>query len=132
MGKTLTDPHLDNNTSSQGSHELPLAVVEGLQERKAVEIRLLDLRKFKNAITDSFVICSGTSDTHIEALRDSVEKVVNDKLNLRPWKSEGSGAGGWVLLDYVDVVVHIFQRERRQFYGLEDLWGDADITEFEA
>jgi ribosome-associated protein len=103
-------------------------VVNGMQERKAVDITVLDLREIKNAITDYFVICSGTSDTHIDAIADSVEEEVRKTSKMLPWQREGKQQREWILLDYVDVVVHVFRKDRREFYDLETLWGDAKIT----
>lgn len=103
-----------------------------MQEKKAIEVKMLDLRAFKNAVTDFFVICSCSSDTHTAAIKDSVEKIVKEQVDISPWKTEGENNREWILLDYVDVVVHIFLKDKRSFYGLEDLWGDAKITEFES
>lgn len=94
--------------------------------KKATDIRVLDLRKL-TAITDFFVICTGSSDTHVKAISDAVVDGSN-KLGEKPWHREGTGGKSWVLLDYVDVVVHIFLNETRRFYSLEKLWGDAEIT----
>jgi ribosome-associated protein len=110
------------------SEQLSKAVAEGMAEKKGVDIVILDLRNSKGAITDFFVICSGNSDTHAEALMDSVEEQVHKALGEWPWHREGKEAREWILLDYVNVVAHIFKKERRAFYGLEDLWGDAVST----
>jgi ribosome-associated protein len=77
------------------------------------------------------VICTGTSDTQLDAIADSVEKEVIDSAKEKPWHREGFQNKEWILLDYVNVVVHIFKRDVRSFYGLEDLWGDAQITKIE-
>jgi ribosome-associated protein len=103
-------------------------VVQGMLERKAADIVILDLRSVKNAITDFFVICSGNSDTQIEAIADSVEEEIKKNLNERCWHREGRQVREWVLIDYVNVVVHVFRKDRREFYDLENLWGDAVIT----
>ncbi len=109
------------------SEEIVHAVVHGMQEKKASEIVVLNLTKLPNAIADFFVICSGNSDTQIDAIKNSVEDVVEKQCHEKPWKSEGLGNKEWVLLDYVSVVTHIFLKNKRTFYGLEELWGDAEI-----
>lgn len=110
------------------SEQLSQVVVKGLKEKKAEDIVLMDLRKVNNAVADYFVISSGTSDTHIDAIADSVDKEVSEIDGESPWHKEGTNNKTWVLLDYVDVVVHIFNKEKRAFYELEELWGDAKIT----
>ncbi|WP_304235099.1 ribosome silencing factor [Jiulongibacter sediminis] len=112
------------------SSELSLNVVEGMIEKKAGNIIVMDLRKVHNAIADYFVICSGNSDTQIDAIAKSVEETVYKKTNQGPWNREGRQNREWILLDYVDVVVHVFQKEKRSFYDIESLWGDADFTYF--
>ena len=105
--------------------------VEALQEKKGIDIVVLDLREVKNAVVDYFVICSGNSDTQVDALRNSVEDMMWKNLGVSVWHKEGIQQREWILLDYVDVVVHIFKKERRRFYGLEELWGDAEATTYE-
>lgn len=102
-------------------------VVRGMQEKKGQDIVVMDLRKVKNAICDYFVLCSGTSDTQIDALSTSVEEEVYKASKQDPWHKEGKLNREWILLDYVDVVVHVFKKDRRSFYDLEQLWGDAEI-----
>lgn len=113
------------------SEHLSQVVVKGMQEKKAEDIVLMDLRKVNNAIADYFVICSGTSDTHIDAIAESVDQEVTNVDGESPWHREGTNNKTWVLLDYVDVVVHIFNRDKRAFYELEELWGDAEISKVE-
>jgi len=112
------------------SEQLSKVVVQGMQEMKAEDIVLMDLRKVKNAVADFFVICSGNSDTHIDAIAESVDHEVNKTDGQNPWHREGYNNKVWVLLDYVDVVVHVFKHENREFYALESLWGDAKITSY--
>ncbi|MBC6990706.1 MULTISPECIES: ribosome silencing factor [Hymenobacter] len=111
----------------QDSDRLADVVVRGMQEKKAADIVVLDLKELKNAVADYFVICSASSDTQLDAVARSVEEEVEKLTGQNPWQTEGRMNREWVLLDYVDVVVHIFLRDRRQFYALEELWGDADI-----
>ncbi|MGA0558791.1 ribosome silencing factor [Larkinella sp. VNQ87] len=116
-----------NKTKELSSEELCKLVVKGMQEKKAIDIVVMDLRDVKNAISDYFVICSGNSDTQLDAIADSVEEEVYKASQASPWHEEGKTNREWILLDYVDVVVHIFKKERRVFYDLEQLWGDAEI-----
>ena len=106
-------------------------VVEGMLEKKATNVVVMDLREVKHAIADFFIICSGNSDTQIDAISDSIEKEIHKRSKQNPWKREGKENKEWILLDYVDVVAHIFNKEKRIFYGLEELWGDAKITHIE-
>ncbi len=117
---------------STASKKLSEVVVRGMQEKKASDIVVMDLRKVKNAVADFFVICSGSSDTQIDAIADSVDEQVHKELKENPWNQEGKANKEWLLIDYVDVVAHIFKKEKREFYKLETLWGDADIRTVEA
>ncbi len=105
-------------------------VVKGLIDKKGNDILSLKLADLSNSVSDYFVICHGTSRTHVEALADSVERQVKTKLGFKPWHREGLENAEWILLDYVDVVVHIFQEETRKFYNLEKLWADAEIRTY--
>lgn len=102
--------------------------IKGLQEKKAENIIVIDLRSLENAVCEFFVICSGTSSTHVNALSKATEEEIRKTLNDKPWHSEGFGNAEWILLDYVNTVVHIFQDEARHFYNIEGLWADAIIT----
>jgi ribosome-associated protein len=115
----------------QDSDTLAEVAVRGLQDRKGQDIVVMNLKELKNAVADYFIICSASSDTQLDALARSVEEEVEKVTGQAPWQSEGRTNREWVLLDYVDVVVHVFLRDRRQFYALEELWGDADITHIE-
>ena len=106
-------------------------IVKGIQEKKGQDVVILDLTGIGNAIADYFIICTGSSDTQVDAISDSVEKEVLEGAKEKPWHREGIQNKEWILLDYVNVVVHIFKTNIRSFYGLEDLWGDADITRIE-
>lgn len=101
------------------------AVVNGMQAVKANEITILDLRTIHHTMADFFVICHGTSNTQVKAIAQSVEKETSKNCGDAPWHIEGIQNAKWVLLDYVDIVVHIFDREARDFYALEELWADA-------
>lgn len=102
-------------------------VVLGMQDKKAQDIAVIDLRSQQNAIADYFIICSGTSNTQVEAIADSIQNMVYKESKESPRHKEGYETAEWVLVDYVDVVAHVFQKNKREHYGLEDLWGDAEI-----
>lgn len=107
------------------------AVVRGMQEVKANDIVHLDLRGVPNAVSDHFIICHGDSTTQVEAIAKSVERFTLQEAHEKPWHAEGKETAGWVLLDYVNVVVHVFQRDVREFYALDQLWADADRVTYE-
>lgn len=109
--------------------KLTKAIVHGMQEKKAQDIIIMDLREVKNAVADFFVICSGTSDKQLSAIADSVEEEVSKELGEDPWHREGRQNKEWMLIDYINVVVHVFRKDKRNFFALEKLWGDAEITE---
>lgn len=104
-------------------------IVKGMLEKKASDIVVMDLRKVKNSIADFFIVCSGNSDKQIDAIADSIDEEVFKTLKENVWHSEGKNNKEWMLLDYIDVVAHVFRKDRREFYSLERLWGDADIRE---
>lgn len=113
------------------SEQLSEIIVKGMQEKKAIDIVIMDLRKVKNAVADFFVICSGNSDKQLDAIADSVDQEVYKAFSENPWHTEGKNNKEWMLLDYINVVAHVFRKDRREFYALERLWGDADIREVE-
>ncbi|GIL23624.1 MAG: ribosomal silencing factor RsfS [Bacteroidota bacterium] len=113
------------------SEKLSDAIVKGMQEKKASDVIVMDLRKVKNAVADFFVICSGNSDKQLEAIADSIDDEVYKIMKERPWHVEGKNNKEWMILDYISVVSHVFRKDRREFYSLEKLWGDAEITEIE-
>lgn len=115
--------------SHASSEKLSEAIVKGMQEKKASNIIVMDLRKVKSAVADFFVICSGNSDKQLDAIADSVDEIVFKALKENPWHIEGKTNREWMLLDYVDVVAHIFRKDKREFYALERLWGDAELHE---
>jgi ribosome-associated protein len=105
------------------STELAQQISEIIFTKKGFNVVAIDLRKLVT-FTDYFVICSADSDTQVKAIADQVDKALSDK-GIKCWHREGLKALSWVLLDYVDVVVHIFKKDAREFYNLEKLWGDA-------
>ena len=102
-------------------------IIKGMQENKAKEIIRLKLKDIETAVCDYFIICHGTSNTHVSAIADSVINETIKSLKDKPFNREGLENEEWILLDYGNVVVHVFQRETRDFYNIEKLWGDADI-----
>jgi ribosome-associated protein len=104
------------------------AIVDALQDKKAKEPVIMDFTKLNSSICDSFIICNGTSRTQVEAIADGVISSVKQKTGLNPWHKEGMENAEWILIDYSDVIVHIFQDKKRTFYNLEQLWADAEIS----
>lgn len=102
-------------------------IVEGMLEIKAKEIVTLDLRDLESSVCDFFIVCHGTSNTHATAIADSVIEETLKTIKEKPWHKEGLTNGDWILLDYGNVVAHIFQKETREYYNIEKLWGDAKI-----
>ncbi len=109
----------------QDSEKLADLIVKGMQEKKATDILVMDLREIKNAVADFFIICSGNSDKQLGAIADSVDEFVYKGANEKVWHMEGKNNKEWMLLDYITVVAHVFRKDKREFYGLENLWGDA-------
>lgn len=106
-------------------------IVKSMQDRKAKDIVSLDLKSIVTRISDHFVICHGTSTTQVSAIADSVEHFVRKTLKIKPWHKEGLENCEWILIDYCDVVVHIFEQDKRGFYDIENLWADAEIMEYD-
>ncbi len=102
-------------------------VIRGVQEKNGLKIKCLNLGSINSTVCDYFVICHGTSSTHVGAIADSVEEQVNKHIGIKPRRKEGSSNSQWILLDYMDVVLHVFDQEVRDFYALEELWADAPM-----
>src|SRR5258708_33746324 len=102
------------------SEKLSQTIVKGMQEKKASDIVVMDLRKVKNAVADFFVLCSGNSDKQLDAIADSIDEEVYKTLNENPWYTEGKNNKEWILLDYINVVAHVFRKDRLQNYALEN------------
>ncbi len=116
-------------TKKTGNTDLLITtIIKGIEEVKGENITILDLREIENTVCDYFIICDGNSNTQVSAISGSVQKIVGKNCQEKPWHVEGEGNSEWVLMDYVNVVVHIFQKNIREFYDLESLWGDAKIT----
>lgn len=119
-----------NKDKKINSDNLVNAIIKSLTNNKAIELLTINFLNIPNAICDFFVICNGTSNTHVESLAEYVEKDVSKNLNEKVWKKEGFRNAQWIILDYSDVVVHIFQEEYRNFFKLENLWSDAEIIHY--
>jgi len=107
-------------------------IIAGIEDVKGNDITILDLREIENTVTSYFIICNGTSNTQVNAIVNSVQRKVSKELQENAWHVEGSSTAEWVLMDYVDVVVHVFQKQIREYYDLEGLWGDAKTTNIES
>ncbi len=116
---------------NSGADQLITAILSGIEDVKGKEITILDLREIENTVCDYFIICEGTSNTQVNAIVNSIQKKVSKDLKDNPWHVEGSDNAEWVLMDYVNVVVHVFQKHTRLFYDIESLWGDAKTTVIE-
>ena len=106
-------------------------IIVGIEEVKGKEITILDLREIENTVCDYFIICEGTSNTQVNAIVNSIQKQVSKNTKDKPWHIEGTDNAEWVLLDYINVVVHVFQKHIREYYDIESLWGDAKTTQIE-
>jgi ribosome-associated protein len=115
-----------NKVLNESAYISELAIF-GIQEKKGNDIVRLDLRNIFSSVSDYFVICHADSTTQVKAIANSVEEEIFKATQQEPWRKEGLEYGEWILLDYIDVVVHIFRTDKREFYGVEDLWGDAEI-----
>jgi ribosome-associated protein len=107
-------------------------IIKGMQEKKAEKITIIDLRGLENSVCDYFVITNANSNTQVNAIADSIQKETLETLGDKAWHKEGTESSEWILMDYVNIVAHIFQTPVREFYALEDLWADAAITEIKA
>jgi len=117
--------------SEKGTDQLITNVIKGIEEVKGQDIEILDLREIENTVCDYFIICNGTSNTQVNAIVTSIQKTVSKALQEKAWHIEGSDNAEWVLMDYVHVVVHVFQKHIREYYDIESLWGDAKTLKIE-
>ncbi len=108
------------------------SIITAIQEKKGENIISLDLRKIPEAVADFFIVCEASSNTQVKAIADYIEFYTKQTVKDQPYHSEGQQSGQWILLDYVNVVVHIMQPETRKFYKLEEMWSDAVTEEFNA
>ncbi len=111
--------------------QFALSVIEGLHKKKAKDVISMDMSEMENAICRYFIICHGDSNTHVDGLCDAVEEHVREETGRKPYHVEGQDNSTWVLMDYGELVVHIFQKEYRDLYKLEDLWADAPVKKYD-
>jgi ribosome-associated protein len=115
---------ISNETETE---QLIAAIVEGIQRKKGIDLVKINLTKINHSEFKYFIICHGNSNTQVDAIAHSVEDTVSEMVNEKAWHTDGYRNSLWILLDYADVVVHVFQKDARQFYDLENLWADASI-----
>ena len=103
-------------------------IVYGIENVKGLDVSILDLRDIENTVCRYFVVCTGSSNTHVNAIVSAIKKTVSKELKEKPFHTEGNENAEWVLIDYINVVVHVFQKQIREYYNIEELWGDAKTT----
>lgn len=118
----MVNKNKDNNTAI-----LTENIIKGIQETKGREIKKLNFKNIFNSICDYFIICEGSSYIQVQAIADSIEKVVYEATGEKPINKEGFQVAEWIILDYFNIVVHVFLKGKRSYYNIEDLWADADI-----
>ncbi|MCH8558707.1 MAG: ribosome silencing factor [Balneolia bacterium] len=126
----MTEPNTDSSFNTEGAKELINTITSTLSRRKAEQILVMDLREI-TTLADYFVVCNGLSDVHVKSLADELTDVLREELNERPWRKEGLDTRRWVVLDFVNIVVHIFKKDTREHYGIEKMWSDAKVTKIE-
>lgn len=112
------------------SRNLEELIIQALIEKNGTDIININLKKINHVFFDNFIICTGNSKTHVDTLSDFVQEITKRKAAIKPTFVEGIENGEWILLDYFNIIVHIFQPQAREFYNLEKLWGDAEIQKF--
>ena len=103
-------------------------IVYGIENVKGLDVSILDLRDIENTVCRYFVVCTGSSNTHVNAIVSAIKKTVSKEVKEKPFHTEGNENAEWVLIDYINVVVHVFQKQIREYYNIEELWGDAKTT----
>lgn len=116
---------IENKASND---QLITEIINGIENVKGENISILDLREIENTVCEYYIICDGNSNTQVNAISNSIQKIVGKNSQEKAWHVEGEATAEWVLIDYVNVVVHVFQKSIRDFYDIEGLWGDAKIT----
>jgi len=130
--QALTDPNRKNITPARLTlrSKLIKSIISSIQEKKGENIAVLDLRKINEAVCDFFVICEASNQPQIRAIADNIREQVRDQTGDQPYHFEGYDTLQWVLLDYVNVVVHVMLTDSRKFYQLEEMWSDAPVTTY--
>jgi ribosome-associated protein len=126
MGKKV----IKKSDKTDNTTALLQVAADAMQEKKAQNIISLDFAKLKNTVCRYFLVCNADSHTQVSAISDNIEDKVLEKLNEKVWRRNGFENAFWIILDYGDVVIHIFQTEQRNFYRLEELWADAELTQY--
>ena len=114
-------------TETYNTDILLQTILQGIKDVKGLDIISLNLKRIETAICKYFIICTGSSNTHVNAIELNIRKKVAKELQEKPWHTEGKSSAEWILMDYTDIVIHIFQKEIREFYKLEEFWGDAEV-----
>ncbi len=117
---------------NNSNDDLLANIIKGIEDVKGADIDILDLREIDNTVCDYFIVCNGNSNTQVVAIANSIQKVVSKEMKEKPWHVEGMENAEWVLMDFVNIVVHVFQTHIREYYNIESLWGDAKITSIES
>lgn len=125
---SLTSKRPKKTSTKSQTTSLLDAVVQGMQEKKAKNITILNLTKLENRVSDYFVLCDADSNTHVQSIADAMVDVVTKKTGEKPYHSEGFQNAEWILVDYINIVAHVLLRDTRDYYNLEALWADAEIT----
>ena len=120
------------NKAKNESAYISEIAIHGIQEKKGNDIVRLDLRNLNSSVSDYFVICHADSTTQVKAIANSIEDEIFKATQQEPWRKEGLQFGEWILLDYVNVVIHVFRTDKREYYGVEELWGDAEIKSYKS
>jgi ribosome-associated protein len=105
-------------------------IAKSIDDKKGNDIKIIDLRKFDNVIADFFVIADAETNTQVKAIADYVQKTLSKNIPLKPWGVEGEGIADWILIDYGNIIVHVFRTPVREYYDLEGLWEDAETVRF--
>jgi ribosome-associated protein len=126
----LTSSSIKDNLSAAKKQDINELIIQSISDMKGQKVLQLDMRSLEDAPADYFIICEGTSSTQLRAIRDNIREQVKSELDTVPFGTEGMDSTGWVLVDYINTVVHIFHPETRQFYDLEELWNDAKMITY--
>ena len=129
LSKLTTRRKRKNTGRLTRNSKLFKAIIHAIQEKKGENIVSLDLRKIEESVADFFIVCEATSNTQVKAIGDFVEKHVKDAVDESPYHHEGHQNLNWILIDYVNIVIHIMKPETRKFYKLEEMWSDAESEE---
>ena len=126
---TVLETRKKNITRLTKNSKIIKAIISAIQDKKGEKVVSLDLRKIPEAVADFFIICQASNNVQLKAIADNIEEEVKDKCGEKPYKHEGRQAQQWILVDYINVVVHIMLPEPRKFYQLEEMWSDATVVE---